>query len=59
VEHIFSGRKGEFGLLKVKARLREAVEIADVIVMEMRADDILDLLGRTPKKSSASTGLRR
>src|SRR5689334_1835248 len=39
--HIASGRVGKFALLKVKSRIRESIEIAGMIVMQMRQDHIL------------------
>ena len=41
--HVFARREGELGLLQMKASLGEPVEIADVIVVEMGNDDVLDV----------------
>src|SRR4029453_19566276 len=40
VAHVFPGGVGEFALLEMKSRAGKAVEISDVVVMEMREDHI-------------------
>src|SRR6201996_8103687 len=45
VAHAAAGRIGHFALLQVKARIGKAVEIAGMVVMQMRDDDILDSVG--------------
>ncbi len=42
VTHVFSGRVGEFTLLEMKSRAGKAVEVADMVVVQMREDDVLD-----------------
>ena len=34
---------GEFGLLEMKTRLGKSIEVADVIVVKVRDDDVLDV----------------
>jgi hypothetical protein len=43
VAHAASGRIGHLPVLQVKPRIREAVEIAGMVVMQMGDDDILDV----------------
>ena len=38
------------GLLKMKTRFRKSIEVADVIVVEVRDDDVLDLRGAHPEE---------
>jgi hypothetical protein len=42
VAHVFPGRISELALLEMKSRAGKAVEISDVVVMEMREDHIFD-----------------
>ena len=50
MRHVLSGREGEFGLLKVKARLGKSIEVANVIVVEVGDDDVLDLTRAYPEE---------
>src|SRR3981189_3557556 len=43
--HVAAGGIGQFALLQMKPRSREAVEIAGMVVMQVREDDILDRIG--------------
>ena len=45
VAHVAAGRIGHVAILEMKARARQTVEIAGVIVMQMRDDDVGDLVG--------------
>ena len=50
VPHVFAGGESELRLLKMKARLGESVEVADVIVVQMRDDDVLDVRCADPEQ---------
>ena len=45
IGHVVAGRVMHLRLLQVEARLGEAVEVADVVVMQVRQDDIGHLVG--------------
>ena len=44
-QHVPPGGKGHFTILQVKIRFRELVEIADVVVMKVGDDHVLDGFG--------------
>src|SRR4051812_42811673 len=45
IAHVTPGGISQFALLKMKSRRREAVEIADMVVVQMGEDHILDAIG--------------
>src|SRR3954462_7982407 len=45
IPHVTPRGISQLALLKMKSRSREAVEIADMVVMQMRQDDVLDRVG--------------
>ena len=45
VEHVAPGGEGHFTILQVKIRFRELVKIADVVVMKVGDDHVLDGFG--------------
>ena len=42
IAHVAPGGVGQLALLEMKPRFRKAVEIADMVVMQMGEDDVLD-----------------
>ena len=59
IAHVAPGGVGQLALLEMKARVRKAVEIADMVVMQMGEDDILDRVGIDAEQGQRSTGQRR
>ena len=57
MRHVLSGREGEFGLLKMKARLGKSIEVADVIVVEVGDDDVFDVGGAHPQEFERINGI--
>jgi hypothetical protein len=57
--HVPPDREMHFRLLQMKPGRRQQPEIASVIVMQMRDDDVLDEAGSTSSRRSASIGQRR
>src|SRR4051812_7865994 len=43
IKHVAPGRIGKLALLKVKPRMRKSVEIAGVVVVQMRENHVLDV----------------
>jgi hypothetical protein len=44
------GRESQFGLLKMKARLGKTIEVADVIVVKVGDNDVVDVRGAHPEE---------
>lgn len=43
IKHVAPGRTGKLALLKVKPRMRKSVEIAGVVIVQMRENHVLDV----------------
>ena len=50
VPHVFAGGESELRFLKMKARFGKPVEVADMIVVKMRDDDVLDVRCAHPEE---------
>ena len=55
--HVLAGRVGELGLLQVKSRFRKPVEIADVVVVKMGENDVVDFFGGDAEQSESLDGI--